>query len=707
MKDNFVMNRRFKFFSIKNKMIIAFTIFSSCVLSLLCIISIVLASFYLTENTKYFLHEMSSSYSRILNERASAMFARLEVFSNLPQLQDTMLSYSEKIALLKNERDILKQQGWMDFGLSSLDGLLYKTDDSVENVLQQDWFLSAKSGHYVITEPFLSPSSKQYISKVAIPFRDLQGKISGVICATILGDALSNLISDIVVGKTGTAYLVSPNGMIIGNRQPEILYKSIFGSVILGTDEEASSFLKECLTSSKSAVSIVSLGGVKNVFAASKMKYTGWILLITAPSSEFTSKNVRDLRRTFIILSSIILLVAIVFGFFIALKIVRSINKVSDSLKNISQGEGDLTIRLKPTGEYETSMLSYYFNETIEKLRSSISKIGLDSNEMGMIGKDLESNMLSVGDFTSQIVESLKLLKEDFLVQEKSIAETNAAIAQIIDTLRLSDESVEKQVASVENAFSSFENMKTSIEVVDNNVKETQEAIGALYTATGDGKDMLIKANEISQRIKEGTGDVFEASTVVQNIASQTNLLAMNAAIEAAHAGEAGKGFAVVAVEIRHLAEESNLQGKKIATTLKNLINEIEVLAVTASNTVKQFDIISKYSDKVSLLINGVVDAMATQEKTGAAIWALIGDINEITGQVKHNSKEMLMGGEKIIEETKRLQEVTEEVKTSMQEVDSQVELINYATQDSMSIATKNKASIDRLCDEVGKFKVE
>lgn len=707
MKDNFVMNRRFKFFSIKNKMIIVFTIFSSCMLSLLCVVSIVLASFYLTENTKYFLREISSSYSRILNERASAMFARLEAFSNLPQLQDTTLSYSEKISLLKNEKDMLKQQGWIDFGLSGVDGLLYKTDDSQENVLQQDWFLRAKSGHYVITEPFLSSSSRQYISKVAIPFRDMQGKISGVICATILGDALSNLISDIIVGETGTAYLVSPSGTIIGNRQPEILYKSIFGSVILGTDEDATSFLQEYLTSSKNSVGIVRVGGVKNVFAVSKMKYTGWILLLTAPSSEFTSKNVRELTRTFIILSFIILLIAIVCGFFIALKIVRSINKVSDSLKNISQGEGDLTIRLKPTGEYETSMLSYYFNETIEKLRSSISKIGLDSSEMGMIGKDLESNMLSVGDFTSQIVKSLNVLKDDFLVQEKSIAETNAAIAQIIDTLRLSNESVEKQVVFVEDAFSSFENMKSSIEVVDNNVKETQQAIGALYTATGDGKDMLVKANEISQRIREGTGDVFEASTVVQNIASQTNLLAMNAAIEAAHAGEAGKGFAVVAIEIRHLAEESNLQGKKIATTLKNLINEIEVLAVTASNTVKQFDIISKYSDRVSLLINGVVDAMATQEKTGAAIWALIGEINDITGQVKHNSNEMLIGGEKIIGETGRLQELTEEVKTSMKEVDSHVELINYATQDSMAIATKNKASIDRLCDEVGKFKIE
>ncbi|MGP1440995.1 MAG: methyl-accepting chemotaxis protein [Treponema sp.] len=334
-------------------------------------------------------------------------------------------------------------------------------------------------------------------------------------------------------------------------------------------------------------------------------------------------------------------------------------------------------------------------------------ELGIDSNEMGMVGSDLESNMLSVSDFTSKITGSIEELKNDFLVQEKSISETNAAIIQIIENLRLSSESVEKQVVAVEDAFSSFDKMKSSIEVVDGNVKETQSAIENLSIATNDGRQTLITANDISQGIKEASGDLFEASAVVQNIASQTNLLAMNAAIEAAHAGEAGKGFAVVALEIRHLAEESNLQGKKISTTLKNLVGEIETLANAASNTVEKFNFISEYSNRVKDLIAGVVEAMNEQERNGNLIWNLIKDINEITTTVKTNSNEMLIGGEKIINETSRLQELTLELKNSMQEVDSQVELINDATQDSLSIATKNKESIDRLVVEVGNFKTE
>ena len=129
------------------------------------------------------------------------------------------------------------------------------------------------------------------------------------------------------------------------------------------------------------------------------------------------------------------------------------------------------------------------------------------------------------------------------------------------------------------------------------------------------------------------------------------------------------------------------------------------MLATTASNTVEKFNFISTYSDKVSSLIAGVVEAMDQQERAGASIWNLIREINDITGVVRSNSKEMLEGGEKIIEETTRLSSITQEVKNSMEEVDSQVGYINDATEDSLKLATNNKESIDHLVEEVSKFK--
>ena len=695
------------FFSIRNKMITSFAVFAVSILTVVYIVAIYLASVSLLNNTEYFLKELVKSSSKVLDERSQALFGKLEAFSNLPVIQDETVSYRDKIELFKNEIQMQKQRGWMSFGISGLDGMLYRTDNTIEKVTGEEWFQAARKGKYVITEPALSSVERKYLFIVAIPVRDLQGKIVGVINATILGDALSNLISDIIVGETGTAYLVSSSGIILGNRRPEILYKSIYNEII-GSDTSAfAQFLKQSLASHKSSVNVSEIKGVKYISAVASMRYADWTLLLTAPISEFMAENVANLINTFIIIALCQLVIAIAFGIFIARNITRPINHVIDALKNIAQGEGDLTIELPASGKDETSVLSSYFNQTILKLKNSIQKVGADSREMESVGSDLESNMVSVSEVVSNITAGIDELKQRFVEQEESISSTAAAIEHIIKTLRVLNDSIGKQAAMVTESSSSFDKMTHSIGMVGENVAETREAIRNLSAATNDGRETLAKANEVSQRISDASGDLIEAGAVIENIASQTNLLAMNAAIEAAHAGEAGKGFAVVASEIRKLAEESSAQGKKISITLKNLSAEIKALADSASGAVEKFNIISGYSKGLSGSIEGVVQAMDEQEENGKIIWGIINDVTGLTNEVKNGSGEMLDDGEKVVSATKMLDELTRILRQSIDDIASQTELINEAAQESLEIAVKNKQSIDGLVLEVGKFKTE
>ena len=695
------------FFSIRNKMITSFAVFAVSILTIIYIVAIYFASVSLLNNTEYFLKELVKSSSKVLDERSQALFGKLEAFSNLPLIQDDTVSYQEKIELFKNEIQMQKQRGWLSFGISGLDGMLYRTDNTVEKVASADWFQSARKGKYIITEPAQSSTDRRYIFIVAIPMRDLQGKITGVINATILGDALSNLISDIIVGETGTAYLVSSSGTVLGNRRPEILYKSIYNEIIGSETNAYAQFLKQALASHKSSVNVSEIKGVKYISAVASMRYADWTLLLTAPVSEFMAENVTNLIKTFVIIALCQLIIAIALGVLIARNITRPINHVIDALKNIAQGEGDLTIELPASGKDETSVLSSYFNQTILKLKNSIQKVGADSREMESVGSDLESNMMSVSEVVANITAGIEDLKKRFVEQEESVSGTAAAIEHIIKTLRGLDESIGQQAAMITESSASFDKMSHSIDTVGENVVETREAIRNLSAATNDGRETLAKANEVSQRISDASGDLIEAGAVIENIASQTNLLAMNAAIEAAHAGEAGKGFAVVASEIRKPAEESSAQGKKISITLKNLSAEIKALADSASGAVEKFNIISGYSKGLSSSIEGVVQAMDEQEENGKIIWGIINDVTGVTNEVKSGSGDMLADGEKVVSATKRLDDLTRILRENIENIASQTELINEAAQESLEIAVKNKQSIDGLVLEVGKFKTE
>ncbi|PCG20702.1 methyl-accepting chemotaxis protein [Brachyspira sp. G79] len=353
-----------------------------------------------------------------------------------------------------------------------------------------------------------------------------------------------------------------------------------------------------------------------------------------------------------------------------------SISKANVSTRELIGKNGDLRKRIPSKNNDEVGILVYNFNLFLSSLDNLIGELKQESykvfDEIKVIEKVIDENTNRINDQSSSITESVASVNNIITSiqnvtsstdqQRHAFSSASIAVEELLQTIYKINDNMERQSSAVEQTSASIEEMISNITSVAKSVNKADSFSKKLLVDAHDGGDTVDEVIEAVRGIEESSDQIKEIVNVIQGIAEQTNLLAMNAAIEAAHAGEQGRGFSVVADEIRSLAEHTADNTKSITNIIKAITKRIEETVELASNSGKSLDNILDMSENTARVVSEINTANSELEVGGRDILETIRHLNNITTGVKESVKEQMNSGDVVDSQITLLDQITREV---------------------------------------------
>ena len=342
-----------------------------------------------------------------------------------------------------------------------------------------------------------------------------------------------------------------------------------------------------------------------------------------------------------------LLVVAVVFWAYVR-RSLSPLGRLSSAMSELV--DGNLRDRLTPRGKNEISTVTARFNDFADRLASIIETIRDAAKENEEIGNRLQTH-------SEQSLEAAEHIKAQSAEMEQAADGLNDLVdksaermEQVRNQVSRLDEAIDEQFAAVTQSTAAAEQMSASLDNVARITREKTETSQRLKETVRDGGEKLAATREIITDVNGRIDDISELLSIIQNVAAQTNLLSMNAAIEAAHAGEAGKGFAVVADEIRKLAEESSENSASISEIIRAVIDRIRSIADSSQQTGQAFESIEAEVGEV-LQSFGEISQSADELATGSTqIRTSMSSLKDISTRVKEGSGDSLTAAKEIEE---------------------------------------------------------
>ena len=434
-----------------------------------------------------------------------------------------------------------------------------------------------------------------------------------------------------------------------------------------------------------------------------------WEVVCTVPYDAFF-KSLDFLKENVIILGIFAVLLIIVVSIIIISRTMKPLNNLNTSLKTsiseIASGHADLTGRIKVKRNDEIGDVILSFNKFTEILQSLITNIKGSRHKLESVGHDLKQRTENTTNSIKLIIDSSENVGTQLQEQNNNVELTSEAVKNNTEFIHSFQRALEEQSSDVYLASTFVKRMITSINSVSDDIEKLVSAFAELISKAETGSAKQKDVDEQIERIVNQSKLLQEANQTIENITAQTGLLAMNAAIEAAHAGEAGKGFSVVADEIRKLSETSSEQTKTIGKHLEDIEDTIEAIVSVSQQSSEAFISVASQIKETDTIVTNIKTTLSEEVADSQKINASLVSMNTSSTEVKDCGLEISKANKQIIKSVENLQNTTNEIKNSMEQLSQCIESIKETEIALKDISLDVNNSIGEINQQIDQFNV-
>lgn len=545
--------------------------------------------------------------------------------------------------------DILNQEGISIF-------------DKNVNLSDTDFFKEALSGVSYIGDPKTKDGYFTY--HVAAPLWENgipDTKVVGVIVFVPDYNFMNTIVQSIHVGEKGSAYVLDKNGLVLAHTDET-------KAGVENTIEEAKSDkslskiaeLEEKMIKGEDGYGSYSYGGVSKIMSYSPIEDTnGWSISITAVKTEFMDKLYISVGLT-VGMIIVFTIIGVLNGIKLGKRIAKPIKLCVDRLRLLETGDLKSPVP-EPITNDETKLLLESLGHTVISLQGVVKDIENEVTELSKGNLCVDIDNIYKGDFAAisyAFKDVFSTLNEAMKNIDANAGRVNNGSEELSKASQTLAEGATDQASTVEELTAAVTEMSSKIQGNADNAKEAEMIVTGANNAMLDGDKQMKNLLLAMEKITSASNEIANIIKTIEDIASQTNLLSLNAAIEAARAGEAGKGFAVVADEVRALAEQSSAAATETTRLIENAIEAVKEGTVLAESTTTQMNIVV---DKASETVKAIQNIAAASEEQAASANQITEGLNQIVEVIQMNSataQESAASSEELASEANILKEL-------------------------------------------------